>query len=54
MKGFPRSNLTYMRAFAEAYEDGEIIQRCVRNTGGREYKILGNYSSWVKIYLAVE
>ncbi len=29
MKGFSRSNLTYMRAFGEAYEDGEIIQRCV-------------------------
>lgn len=29
MKGFSRSNLTYMRAFAEAYEDEAIIQRSV-------------------------
>jgi len=29
MKGFSRSNLMYMRSFAEAYEDGEIIQRSV-------------------------
>lgn len=29
LKGFSRSNLMYMRAFAEAYEDEEIIQRCV-------------------------
>lgn len=29
MKGFSRSNLMYMRAFAEAYMDEEIIQRSV-------------------------
>lgn len=29
LKGFSRSNLMYMRAFAEAYEDEAIIQRCV-------------------------
>jgi predicted nuclease of restriction endonuclease-like (RecB) superfamily len=29
MKGFSRSNLTYMRAFAEVYEDEAIIQRSV-------------------------
>jgi len=29
MKGFSRSNLMYMRAFAEAYPDLVIVQRCV-------------------------
>jgi predicted nuclease of restriction endonuclease-like (RecB) superfamily len=29
MKGFSRSNLTYMRAFAEAYPDDSIVQRIV-------------------------
>lgn len=29
IKGFSRSNLMYMRAFAEAYEDEEIVQRSV-------------------------
>ncbi|GAP99547.1 hypothetical protein NIES2104_61130 [Leptolyngbya sp. NIES-2104] len=29
IKGFSRSNLMYMRAFAEAYEGEEIVQRCV-------------------------
>ncbi len=27
MKGFSRTNLLYMRAFAEAYPDEEIVQR---------------------------
>ena len=29
VKGFSRSNLLYMRSFAEAYQDGEIVQRNV-------------------------
>lgn len=29
IKGFSRSNLMYMRAFAEAYPDEQIVQRCV-------------------------
>lgn len=29
VKGFSRSNLMYMRAFAEAYPDEAIVQRCV-------------------------
>lgn len=29
IKGFSRSNLMYMRAFAEAYPDEAIVQRCV-------------------------
>ena len=29
MKGFPRANLMYMRAFAEAWPDAEIIQQAV-------------------------
>lgn len=33
LKGFSRSNLIYMRAFAEAYPDEEIIQRCDRTIG---------------------
>ena len=29
MKGFSRSNLMYMRAFAEAWPDAEIVQQAV-------------------------
>ena len=29
MKGFSRSNLLYMRAFAEAYSDEAIVQQLV-------------------------
>lgn len=29
IKGFSRSNLAYMKSFAEAYPDEEIVQRCV-------------------------
>lgn len=29
MKGFSRTNLMYMRAFAEAWPDEQIVQRCV-------------------------
>lgn len=29
MKGFSRANLTYMRAFAEAWPDAEIVQQAV-------------------------
>ena len=29
VRGFSRSNLLYMRSFAEAYPDEEIVQRCV-------------------------
>ena len=29
MKGFPRANLLYMRAFAEAWTDFEIVQQAV-------------------------
>ena len=29
VKGFSRSNLFYMRSFAEAYPDEELVQRCV-------------------------
>lgn len=30
MRGFSRANLLYMRAFAEAWTDPEIVQRVVR------------------------
>ncbi|NEP54336.1 MAG: DUF1016 domain-containing protein, partial [Moorea sp. SIO3C2] len=29
IKGFSRSNLFYMRSFADAYPDEQIVQRCV-------------------------
>ena len=29
MKGFSRANLMYMRAFAEAWPDGQIVQQAV-------------------------
>ncbi|MEM9006829.1 MAG: PDDEXK nuclease domain-containing protein [Cyanobacteria bacterium P01_F01_bin.86] len=36
MKGFSRSNLMYMRAFAEAWPDNEIVQRALVNLPWRQ------------------
>ena len=40
MKGFSRTNLLYMRAFAEAYPDVEFVQRCAGRIPWRHNQIL--------------
>lgn len=40
MKGFSRSNLMYMRAFAEAWSDDAIVQRALVNLPWRQNIVL--------------
>ncbi|PSN15473.1 DUF1016 domain-containing protein, partial [filamentous cyanobacterium CCP5] len=40
MKGFSPRNLKYMRAFAEAYPDQEIVQRCAAQIPWRHNQVL--------------
>lgn len=40
IKGFSRTNLLYMRAFAEAYPDQEIVQRCAGQIPWRHNQVL--------------